>query len=89
MRIKDNFVLQQIVDEYIVVPVAEESERLHGIIKLNETGAFLWDLLRTTEVSVSDLEDALARKYNIGLDIAQKDVEAFINHIRQLGCVED
>ena len=42
MKIKDNYVLQTMADEYIVVPVGEEADRVHGIIKLNETGAFLW-----------------------------------------------
>ena len=47
MKIKDNYVLQEVAKEYLVVPIAEEADRLQGIIRLNESGAFLWKYLES------------------------------------------
>ena len=63
MKIKDCFVLQQIHDEYLVVPIGEEMDRLNGVIKLSETGAFLWELLSKGVGSEDDLISAVMAEY--------------------------
>ena len=42
MKIKNGFVLRVVGGESVVVPVGEMSKKFHGMINLNETGAFLW-----------------------------------------------
>ena len=42
MKIKKGFVLRVVGGEHVVVPVGEMSKQFHGMINLNETGAFLW-----------------------------------------------
>ena len=42
MKIKKGFVLRVVGGENVVVPVGEMSKKFHGMITLNETGAFLW-----------------------------------------------
>ena len=41
MKIKKGFVLRKVGGESVVVPVGEMSKQFHGMINLNETGAFL------------------------------------------------
>lgn len=41
MKIKKNFVMRKMPDEYIVVPVGADSAAAQGAIMLNEVGAFL------------------------------------------------
>ena len=65
MKIKDNYVLQTMADEYIVVPVGEEADRVHGIIKLNETGAFLWKRMAGEKTSSEELEGILMAEYPV------------------------
>ena len=45
MKIKDNFILRKVADSYVVVPVGKLTLDFNGIINLNETGAFLFELL--------------------------------------------
>lgn len=89
MRIKDGFVLQEVADEYIVVPVAEEAERLHGIIKLNETGALIWKCLSQKDLSHEEIERKLISEYNIELGKAASDINAFVEKIREMGCLDE
>ena len=89
MKIKDHFVLQEIADDYIAVPVAEEAERLKGIIKVNETGAFIWRILTDKDMSAEELVKELTSKYGIEPEKAQSDVDDFIMQIREMGCLEE
>ena len=42
MKIKNGFIVREVGGENVVVPVGEMSKVFHGMINLNETGAFLW-----------------------------------------------
>lgn len=88
MRIKEDFVLQEIADEYIVVPIAKEADRLNGIITLNETGAFLWKLLVERELTRDALAELLRESFSIDSMQAKDDVDKFIAVLMQLGCLE-
>ena len=88
MKIKENYVLQELVDEYIVVPVGEEADYLHGVIRLNETGAFLWKKLSENEQTEEDLIKAIGEKYAVCADTAREDINAFIASISDLDCFE-
>jgi len=88
MRIKYNYVLQTIVDEYIVVPIADEADRLHGVIKLNKTGAFLWNYLEVQNRSYENMVNAIINEYGIEYSVACNDVDMFINQLKSIGCIE-
>lgn len=87
VKAKANFVLRQIADEYLIIPLADERDRVHGIIKLNESGARLWECL-AAEKSSDDLVCVLCDKYGIEQETAQRDVEEFINQLSEIGCIE-
>lgn len=88
MKIKDNYVLQTMADEYIVVPVGEEADRVHGIIKLNETGAFLWKRMAGEKTSSEELEGILMAEYPVDGNQARKDVAVFIEQLINIGCID-
>ena len=46
MKIKEGFVVRKIANQYMAVPVGSRAKELHGMIGLNETAAFLWELLK-------------------------------------------
>lgn len=88
MKIKKNYVLQQIVDEYIVVPIAQEADRLNGVLKLNETGAYIWKILEKGTDSRDDIVEALCLEYNKERPIVQEDVDLFLKQLEAFGCLE-
>lgn len=87
MKINEQFVLQEIADEYIVVPIGGAADRLSGVIRLNETGAFLWKLLMDKDYTQEALAKELAIEYKIEFSESLHDVEAFIKTINEYGCV--
>lgn len=88
MKIKKNYVLKTMADEYIVVPIGEEADRVHGIIKLNETGAFLWKRMAGEKTSAEELGRILMAEYPVDGDQARKDVAVFIEQLVNIGCID-
>ena len=87
MRIKSNYILQKIVDEFLLVPVGEEAERVRGVVRLNEEGAFLWTCI-SEGIEESGLEEKLINKYKINKSVAHNDVTQFITQLTDIGCIE-
>ena len=45
MTLKKGFMLRSIAGTHVVIPLGERVVDFNGILTLNETGAFLWELL--------------------------------------------
>lgn len=88
MKIKDNYILREIADSYMVIPCGEELQNFSGMITLNETGAFLWKLLTTRQTQES-LVAALLEEYDVDPSRAAQDVAAFLNAMRDGGLLVD
>lgn len=84
MKIKAGFVVRKVGGECVVVPVGEMSKNFHGMINLNETGAFLWNFF-TEEHTVDEGVAALLAEYEVEEEIARADVQAFVNTIEENG----
>lgn len=84
MKIKKGFVLRAVGGESVVVPVGEMSKAFHGMINLNETGAFLWKFF-TEEHTVDEGVAALLSEYEVEEEIARRDVETFVETITANG----
>ncbi|MBQ8614651.1 MAG: PqqD family protein [Ruminiclostridium sp.] len=82
MKIKNGFLLRQVGSQNIVVAVGDESRDFNGIIRLNETGRFLWEKLQT-ETTESALTGAMLLEYDIDGATAETDVADFIATLRE------
>ena len=87
MKIKKGFILRVVGGESIVVPVGEASKNFHGMINLNETGAFLWRFF-TEEHSLEEGVDALCGEYDVERETAFADVKKFADVLTQNAFVE-
>jgi hypothetical protein len=87
MKIKSGFVLRVVGGESVVVPVGEMSKKFHGMINLNETGAFLWKFF-TEEHTVDEGVQALLAEYEVEEELARTDVETFAKTIIDNGFAE-
>ncbi len=81
MKIKEGFVLRNICGEYVVVAVGRQTLDFKGLIKLNETGAFLWEKLQA-ECTEEQLQAAMLSEYDVDAATAQADIETFIASLR-------
>ena len=80
MKIRNGFMLRKVGGQNVVVAVGAASRDFNGIIKLNETGAFLGELLKS-ERTPEELTEALLAEYDIDRETASADVEAFAERL--------
>lgn len=87
MRIKQGFVMRDVAGQAVAIATGEASKSFHGMVKLNGTGADIW---RGVEEGLDDasIAERIAAKYEVDLDRARRDVDAFIAHMREAGLVE-
>lgn len=88
MKIKDNFVLRQVADTWCVLPLAEETLNLNGMLTLNDSGTFLWKILEEG-VSKDELAAAMMGEYDVDPETAETDIEEFLDKLRQVDCLEE
>ena len=88
MKIKDGFVLRKIANQYMAVPVGARAKELHGMIGLNETGAFIWERL-TKNQSLEITAKELCEEYEVDLQEASAAVERFCKKLHDEGVMAD
>lgn len=87
MHRNENFILRQVAGMTVIVPVGQAAERFPGMISVNETGAFLWELLEM-EQTTQTLTEALTRQYEVGAEQAGKDTGRFLEKLKLAGAVD-
>jgi hypothetical protein len=88
MRLKSGFVLEEVGGTFLAVAVGERAEELKVLIKLNSTGAFLWQRLAQNDVTEADLVDALLEEYEVSREVAEKSVATFVKSVRDGGLLD-
>jgi len=87
MKLIDGVVLTKLQEETVAVAVGEAAKRFKGMIKLNETAAFLATLLKQ-EQSEEGLVEALLREYDVEREVAARNVRYVIEQLSLIGLIE-
>lgn len=87
IKTKPGFLLREIGQTYIVVPVGAEAQKFNGIIKLNKTGKFLWETV-SQGIEFEDLIDAILNEYDIDDEVARKDAQSFVEKASAANLIE-
>ncbi len=85
--LKDGFVLRQVADTWVVMPLGQVSLDFNGMLTLNETGALLWQALEKGG-DAEALTNALTAEYDVSAEQAREDVDAFLAKLQQAGCLQ-
>lgn len=77
MKLAEGFTIKKIADSYVVVPTGKNIVDFTAMITINETGAFIWNLL-AEDCTLEDITQKMCEQYNIDADTASQDAEEFI-----------
>lgn len=86
MKQSPDFLLRDVADSLVLVPVGAATERFPGMITLNESGKLLWEAL-ATEQTPETLTELLLEQYEVALEQARTDVDAFLKKLCAVGAV--
>ncbi len=86
MKIREGYMLSDVAGTPVVVPLGAETS-FHNMIKLNETGKFLWEKL-SKDITREALVAAMVEEYGIDDATAGKDLDAFLHALASFGALE-
>ena len=87
MKIKQGFVLRNVVDEFIVMPTGDNIAKFEGAVVLNEVSAFIYKQLENY-VSREDLLMAMLGEYEVDEATAAADLDALLQKFSEMGLLE-
>lgn len=86
MKRSADFLLRDVAGTLVVVPVGAAVSGFPGMITLNPTGAYIWELLEQ-EQTVDSLVEAITARYDVDAKKAREDVEAFVERLQSTGAI--
>lgn len=84
MKIKDGFITKKVAGDVIVIPAEQALVDFKAIITLNETGAFLWELLKE-DTSKEKLIEEMAKEYDADEKTLSADIDEFLSVLKEKG----
>lgn len=87
MKIKDGFVLRNVIDEFIVMPTGSNIAKFEGAVVLNEVSAFIYKQLENP-MSRDDLLTAVLNEYEVDEATAAADLDALLEKLSDMGVLE-
>lgn len=89
MRIKDGFFMSEVGTDFVVIAQSIDAKKtFDGMLRLNQTGAFLWKQLET-EKSESQLVSALTEEYSVEESVAAADCADFLATLREVHLLDE
>ncbi|HML47217.1 MAG TPA: PqqD family protein [Clostridia bacterium] len=79
---KQGFVVRKVGDARMVIPTGPRMKEYKGVITINETGAFLFDLVKEPQ-TLRQAMDALIAEYGIDENTAYDAVAAFAHQCNE------
>ena len=87
MKIKNGFMLRKVGEQNVVVAIGEASRSFNGIIRLNDSGKYLWEKLSQDTTEEQLLSDML-NDYDIDEATAKADIDRFIGSLKKADILE-
>ena len=85
--ISNNFMLKQVGNEYMIIPVSNSNVNFSKIFNTNEVGAFIFNNLK--DHTKEEVLDLLKREYDAPFDVLKSDLDEFINELKKRGIYSD
>lgn len=84
MKIKEGFMLRRLGNGYAAVAMGKARKEFNGLIRMNETGKFLWDCLKKG-CTEDELVQYLMEEFEVPEEEARKDAGEFAAKLENAG----
>ena len=86
MKLKEGFITHETGGEQIMVFVGKT--KFSGIVKSNETAAFIVDCLKT-DTTEKEIAEKIMQKYDVTKETVTADVKKIIDKLRSIGAIDE
>ena len=84
MRLKYIFEMMDLNDDIIAIAIGNDTEDYHGVIKMNDTAAFVFKLL-SNEVSEREILVAMTEEFDESREVLELELHHCIEMLRKRG----
>ena len=88
MKLHNGFITYTTGAEQIMVAAGAASEVFRGMVRSNETAAYIIECLKS-EISREELVDNLCQRYEAPRDIICRDLEKVLDTLRKIGALDE
>lgn len=88
MKLCGEFVIRQVMDQTVAIPVGQTALQLNGMILLNDVSKVIWDCLEC-ETDVESIVTALTDAFEVSADEARIDSLEFLDKLRKMQLLEE
>lgn len=86
MKADKDFILSEMGDEYVLT--CTDAKKFSGMIRLNQSGAFLFRQL-SDEITFDELLDRACGEYDAERSVIEKDMMEFLSDLRAAGVINE
>ena len=88
MKLQGEFVVRQVIDNIVAIPVGQTALRLNGMILLNDVSKTIWGCLEQG-TNLKSIVKTVTDAFNVSADEAQTDILEFCDKLRKLQLLEE
>ncbi len=86
MKLKQGFLMHNFGDTQMMVAAGEAAESFRGLVRSNETAAFIVNCLQA-ETTADAIAERLTQEYDVTFDVALKDVNDILDKLNSIGAL--
>ena len=88
MKLSGTFVVRQVVDEILAIPIGDTALRVSGMILLNEVSRVIWSCLEQG-AQLQDIVTAVTGTFDVSPEEAAQNIETFLAKLQELNLLEE
>ena len=88
MKLRGEFVVRQVLDSIVAVPVGQTALTFNGMVMLNEVSRVIWTCL-AQETTVETIVAAVTDAFDVDAAQAEADVLEFLDQLREIQLLEE
>ena len=88
MKLTEGFITQQVDDAQIMLATGDAFNVFSGLVRSNETAAFIIDSLKE-ETSADAIVDAMEERYDAPREVIAQDVARILDQLREIGALQE
>ena len=88
MKLRGEFVVRQVMDDIVAIPVGDAANRFGGLLLLNEVSRVIWtELEKGTDVD--GLVTAVTDAFEVSEEEARADILELLEQLRNAGLLDE
>lgn len=87
MKLRSDFISQDISDSHVLVPTEKANRSFHGIVRANQTAGFIIECLKQ-ETTEQAIVEKLLEMYDVDRERAAAGVRKVLAQLNEIGALE-